>query len=232
MLTVNDKNHTSLVIGSIERIYNRSKIYGKLKIKNLYFIDIIANLLSGKCITLTSEQTNGLLSIYYATTFQSSEICRPTICKMYQSTARPAFIQAETEDCNDAPLNSSIYYWQEPYILNDESIYNLAIGTGYMQGKSSDTYENFEKGKYITYSDIGKVTFFAFNSNNFDFVITDILNNDVTHAFNLTYVPKLNATLFISNNIYSHGIMFFKFKKLNTKTTSKIFSNQFNNTFK
>ena len=101
-----------------------------------------------------------------------------------------------------------------------------------MQGKPSDTYENFEKGKYITYGDIGKVTFFAFNSNNFDFVITDILNNDVTHTFKLTYIPKLNATLFISNNIYSHGIMFFKFKKLNIKTTLKIFSNQFNNTFK
>ena len=214
MLTVNDKNHTSLVIGSIERIYNRSKIYGKLKIKNLYFIDIIANLLNGGCVTLTSEQINGLLSIYYATTFQSNEICRPTICKTYQSTARPAFIQAEAEDCNDFPKFPKIYYWQETTTTaNLANIQPLVDDQGYVEGKSSDTYESFNTGRTIAYSNIGRICFLATESTTTSYTMYDIMGNSVADAFDIVLIPLIKSTLFVSKNIYSHGDIYFKIKK-------------------
>lgn len=214
MLPVNDKNHTSLVIGSIEKIYNKSKIYGKFKIKNLYFIDIISNLLKSKCVTLTNEQTNELLSIYYAVTFQSDEICRPTICKTYQTSARPKFIQADSEDCNDVPAFPKIYYWQESSTdSNLASIRPLVDNLGYVKDKLSDTYESFNTGLTIQYSNIGRICFLATESTITTYQMFDILGNRVEDAFDIVTVPLIKSTLFVSKNIYSHGDIYFKIKK-------------------
>jgi hypothetical protein len=214
MLTVNDKNHTSLVIGSIERIYNRSKIYGKFKIKNLYFIDIIAKLLYRDCITLTSEQTNSLLSIYYATTSQSGELCRPTVCKIYQSSIRPNFIQAEADDCNDVPKFPKIYYWQEGSITSNlASIRPLVDDYNYIGGKLSDTYESFHKGRDVHYTNIGRICFLATESTTTTYSMYDILGNNVTDAFDIVLIPLIKSTLFVSKNIYSHGDIYFKIQK-------------------
>ena len=40
-----------------------------------------------------------------------------------------------------------------------------------------------------------------------------ILNNNITHTFTIIIIPQLNATLFISDNNYSHGTMNFKIIK-------------------
>jgi hypothetical protein len=214
MLIVNDKNHTSLVIGSIERIYNKSKIYGKLKIKNLYFIDIIANLLNDKCVTLTTEQINSLLSIYYNITFQSNEICRPTICQIYQSTIKPAFIQAEADDCNDVPSFPKIYFWQElTTTANLANIQPLVNNQSYLSGKLSDTYQSFDTGRTVAYSNIGRICFLATESTTTSYTMYDIMGNDVTNAFDIVLMPLIKSTLFVSKNIYSHGDIYFKIKK-------------------
>ena len=104
-------------------------------------------------------------------------------------------------------------YWQEIYTLNNSQITELIDDTSYLTDKPSDTYENFEIGKNIDYTKVGKIVFLALESDTVNYIIKDVLNNDVTHTFNISLIPQLNATLFISDNNYSHGIMNFKIIK-------------------
>ena len=229
MIEITIKNHLGVLIGSIEKIYKRAQLNGKLETVDIYYLNIIYKLLNK--LELTNDENNKLISFYNKLSFYSDNICPPKVIKKYQTTPKPIFEQAQTTDCNTVPMNKSILYWQEIYTLDNTAITNLVDDTNYLTDKPSDTYENFEIGKNIDYTKVGKIIFLALESDNKDFVITDVLNNDVTHTFSLTYLPQLNATLFISNNNYAHGTMFFRFKKLSTELNQQIFNNIFNNIF-
>ena len=110
-------------------------------------------------------------------------------------------------------MNKSILYWQEVYTLDNTAITNLVDDTNYLTNIPSDTYEAFEIGVNIDYTKIGKIIFLALESNTMNYIVKDALDNDVTHTFEITLVPQLNATLFISDNTYSHGTMKFKIIK-------------------
>jgi hypothetical protein len=229
MIEITIKQHLSVLIGSIEKIYNKAVLTGKLEVKDIYYLNGIYKLLNK--VELTNSQNNMLINYYNKLAYYSDTICPPKVIKKYQTTPIPKFQQLESTDCNTYPKNKSILYWQEVYTLNDSQITDLVDDTNYLTDKPSDTYENFEIGKNIDYNKVGKIIFLALESDNKDFIITDVLNNDVTHAFSLTYLPQLNATLFISENIYAHGTIFFRFKKLPTELNQQIFNNIFNNIF-
>lgn len=229
MIEITIKQHLSVLIGSIEKIYNKVILTGKIEIRDIYYLNIIYKLLNN--VELSNNQNNMLINYYNQLSHYSDSICPPKVIKKYQTTPTPRFQQLESEDCNTYTKNKSILYWQEVYTLNNSEITELIDDTNYLIDKPSDTYENFEIGKNIDYTKIGKVVFLALESDNRDFVITDVLNNDVTHTFSLIYLPQLNATLFISENNYSYGTMFFRFKKLSTELNQQIFNNVFNNIF-
>jgi hypothetical protein len=211
MITINVKNHLGVLIGSIEKIYKKAQISGKLESVDIYYLNIIYKLLNNS--ELTNTENNKLIDFYNKLSFYSENICPPKIIKKYQTTPKVVFEQAENTDCNTVPMNKSILYWQEIYTLNNSQITELVDDTNYLANIPSDTYENFEIGKNIDYTKVGKVVFLALESDTVNYTIKDVLNNDVTHTFNITLIPQLNATLFISDNIYSHGIMNFKIIK-------------------
>ena len=127
------------------------------------------------------------------------------------------FIQAEKTDCNNIPLQpiiTKIYYWQEQsYITTIDDIIPLVGDVGYFANKLYDTYSNFENiGKTINYEFLGRLCFYATESDGKQFIITDILNNDVTNIFNIIYLSDLNATLFVTKDFYTPSDIFFKFK--------------------
>lgn len=211
MINITIKNHLGVLISSIDKIYKKAQMVGKLESKEIYYLNIIYKLLNN--LELTNSQNNQLITFYNKLSFYSDNICPPKIIKKYQTTPKPKFEQAEVTDCNTYTKNKSIFYWQENYILNDFQIIDLVDNTGYLTDKPSDTYENFEIGKNIDYTKIGKIVFLALESDTVNYIIKDVLNNDVTHAFNISLIPQLNATLIISDNNYSHGIMNFKIIK-------------------
>lgn len=211
MINITIKNHLGVLIGSIDKIYKRAQMVGKLESKEIYYLNIIYKLLNNS--ELTNSQNNQLITFYNKLSFYSDNICPPKIIKKYQTTPKPKFEQAEVTDCNTVVSNKSILYWQEVYTLNNSQITDLVDNTNYLIDKPSDTYENFEIGKNIDYTKIGKVIFLALESDTVNYIIKDVLNNDVTHTFNISLIPQLNATLFISDNNYSHGIMNFKIIK-------------------
>ncbi len=211
MINITIKNHLGVLIGSIDKIYKKAQMVGKLESKEVYYLNIIYKLLNNS--ELTNSQNNQLITFYNKLSFYSDNICPPKVIKKYQTTPKPKFEQAEITDCNTVTLNKSIFYWQEIYTLNNSQITDLVDNTNYLMDKPSDTYENFEIGKNIDYTKVGKIVFLALESDTLNYTIKDVLNNDVTHTFNISLIPQLNATLFISDNNYSHGIMNFKIIK-------------------
>ena len=211
MINITIKNHLGVLIGSIDKIYKKAQMVGKLESKEVYYLNIIYKLLNNS--ELTNSQNNQLITFYNKLSFYSNNICPPKVIKKYQTTPKPKFEQAEVTDCNTVVSNKSILYWQEVYTLNNSQITNLVDDTNYLVDKPSDTYENFEIGKNIDYTKVGKIVFLALESDTLNYTIKDVLNNDVTHAFTITLIPQLNATLFISDNNYSHGTMNFKIIK-------------------
>jgi hypothetical protein len=211
MINITIKNHLGVLISSIDKIYKKAQLRGKLETKEIYYLNIIYKLINK--LELTNSQNNQLVSFYNKLSFYSDKICPPKVIKKYQTTPKPKFEQTENTDCNTYPKNKVILYWQEVYTLNNSQITNLVDDTNYLVDKPSDTYENFEIGKNIDYTKIGKIVFLALESNTINYIIKDDLNIDVTHTFNISLIPQLNATLFISDNNYSHGIMNFKIIK-------------------
>ena len=146
------------------------------------------------------------------------------------------FIQAEKTDCNTIPLQSTptkIYYWQEEsYLTTIEDIQPLTYNEEYFTDKLFDTYDNFENiGKTINYENIGRICFYATESNDQQFIITDILNNDVTDIFDIVYLSDSNNTLFVSKDFYTPSDIYFKIIKTNT-LNNLIFDIEFNNIFR
>lgn len=211
MIEIKIKSHLGVLISSIEKIFKKAQINGQLEIKDIYYLNIIYNLLNK--MELTNDQNNQLISLYNQLAFYSDNICPPKIIKKYQTTPKPKFEQAETTDCNTYPANKGIYYWQEPYTLSEADILTLLDDITYLADKPFDTYSNFELGKNIDYTEIGKIVFVAVDANTTDLKIYDALNNDVTHTFNKTLYPIANGVIFVSQNIYSHGTINFKIKE-------------------
>ena len=213
MIIISEKKHISTIISSINKVYNRAKINGKLSVKDIYYLHVIYKLLTNDLFDLTLDENNLLVTTYNKLTYLSNQICPPIILKTYQTTPKIMFEQAEVKDCNNYNSFEKIFYWQETFENNNLEIIDL-IDINYLNSKQSDTYVAFNLGKDITYSLIGKICFFALNTKIEDNLkIKDVMNNDVTHSFDKTFIPNINGVLFVSQNIYAHGLINFKIIK-------------------
>lgn len=230
MIEINEKNHASVVISSLEKIYNNGKITGKLEATDLYILNLIYRLLSGCCLELTDYQKKYLMNAYRNIYFHSTGICPINSIEIYKPTYRTPFFQADSIDCNDYPVADKIYYWQEEnYLTIIDDILPLVDDQDYFLNKPFDTKEAFEIGKDIDYVEIGRICFAITEATTDDiYKIYDSQNNEVTHTFTRAFVDSINTILFVSSNIYSHGTMFIKIKK-----TTGIFDDNsiFNDTF-
>ena len=233
MIEINELNNTSVLLSSLEKIYNQGRLTGKLKSIDLYILNMIFKLLNGCCLELTHPQRRQLMDLYRQIYLTSDIICPTSIIKSYEVTKKNIFFQAETEDCNQYPIADKIYYWQEENLSTTiENILLLIDNQGYFLNKLYDTKESFYIGKNINYIEIGKICFAITEAKDTDtYKIYDSLNNDVTHTFDRVFVPSIKTILFVSQNTYSHGTMFFKFKKTTEIFDSGIFNDTFNDTF-
>jgi hypothetical protein len=216
MIEINEKNHASVVISSLEKIYNNGKITGKLEATDLYILNLIYRLLSGCCLELTDYQKKYLMNAYRNIYFHSTGICPINAIEIYKPTYRTPFFQADAIDCNDYPVADKIYYWQEEsYLTEIDDILPLVDDQDYFLDKLFDTKEVFAVGKEIDYENIGRVCFAITEATSTDdYEIYDAMNNNVTSTFDNAFVDAINTMIFVSQNIYSHGLMKFKIKKI------------------
>lgn len=235
MQQINEKSHYSTTISSLNKEYKKTKIGKTMTPNDIYLLDVVYNLLQGCCLELSDIETKKLLKLYNTILHTSKVICNNNYQEVYQMTKIDKFIQAEKTDCNTIPVKpvtNKIYYWQEvSYLTTIDDIILLVDNEGYFTDKLSDTYSNFENiGKTINYPYLGRICFYATKSDNYKFVITDLLNNDVTDIFDIVYLPDLNDTLFVSKDFYTPSDIFFKFTQTNILNDS-IFDIEFNNIF-
>lgn len=212
MIDINDKTHTAIVIGSIDKIYKQSKVTGILYSNDIYILDSIYKLLSGCSTSITHMQRRSLMTLYNTILNTSKYTCKSII--LDQVTLKSKFTQAEYDDCNVIANSQKIYYWQE---LNTTVVKSTILTNvneiGYIQTKTSDTIGAFNKGKTISYTNIGLISFAITNTSATDnYRIYDILNNDVTESFTRDYLTN-KIVLFVSKNIYSYGELFIKITK-------------------
>lgn len=220
MQQLNEKSHYATVISSLNKEYKKTKVGKSLTPNDIYLLDIIYNLLNGCCLELSNTDYKKLLNIYNNILFTSKVICNSSYQEKYQMTKDTKFIQAKKTDCNDTPIQSvinKIYYWQEEsYLTTIQDIKPLTYNNGYFLNKSFDNYNNFKNiGKTISYSNLGRICFYATESDNKKFIITDLLNNDVTDTFNIEYLITSNATLIVAKNFDAPSDIFFKIEKTN-----------------
>ena len=219
MRQINEKSHYSTIISSLNKEYKKTKIGKTITPNDIYLLDVVYNLLQGCCLELSDIETKKLLKIYNTLLHGSKIICNNNYQEVYQMSKTDKFIQAEKDDCNTIPTQpkvTKIYYWQEQsYLTTITDIIPLLTSTNYFTNKLFESYSNFENiGKTINYPYLGRICFYATESDNKNFIITDVLNNDVTDVFDTNYSSTLNNTLFVSKDFYTPSDIFFKLKQL------------------
>lgn len=231
MTEINDKNHISILISSLNKSYKQAKLNGKLNSIELYIFNIIFKLLNNQYLVLTTDERKCLISLYEKMYINSKNICNNL--PIYKTKNVTKFFQAESTDCNNYPKFEKIYYWQEENINNRYSdVLTTVDDINYLTNKLNDTELSFVNGKDIIYNNIGVICFLITDTlPTDDYRIYDILNNDVTNGFDTGYVNTMNSTLFVSTNIYSHNLINLKIKKQTTSLTNGPFNTTFNNIF-
>lgn len=207
------KNHLELMVGSIGRMFSIAKDKGILSAKELFLINLIGRILTEEYYELSKDKYNKLYLFYMRLQrVYSSKVCVAEIKTnhIFSSYLEDTIVP---DKCFTYDKKELILYWQEPYLLVNSDISDRILTQDYLLDKPSDTYPKFEVGKDIEYIKIGKVAFLALDSNTTNYIVKDQMNNNVTHTFNITLIPELGATLFVSDNIYAHGTMNFKIIK-------------------
>lgn len=199
MQQINEKSHYSTIISSLNKEYKKTKIGKTITPNDIYLLDVVYNLLQGCCLELSDIETKKLLKIYNTLLHGSKIICNNNYQEVYQMSKTDKFIQAEKDDCNTIPTQpkvTKIYYWQEQsYLTTITDIIPLLTSTNYFTNKLFESYSNFENiGKTINYPYLGRICFYATESDNKNFIITDVLNNDVTDVFDTNYSSTLNIS--------------------------------------
>lgn len=223
MIEINEKNHTAIVIGSLDKIYNNSKITGTLRSNDVYILEAIYKLLGGCTTSISHIQKRTLISLYNTTLNTSKFTCKSSVIKVNDYILKSKFTQANYTDCNTISDLQKVYYWQESNTsITEADIINNVNINGYLQTKLFDTIPVFNVGKTISFTNVGLISLAVTNSLETDnYRIYDILNNDITDSFSRTYLNN-KTILFISNNIYSYGDLFIKLNKSLIPLTEEI----------
>lgn len=216
MIYINEKGHTSVMIGSLDKVYKQLRLTGKLKSTDIYILDAIYKLLSGCTTSISNYQRRSLILLYNQVLGSSKYACPAVILPQEQINPKSKFVQAEFLDCNNYPNSDKVYYWQESdYNIRNADLLISVLDPLFTNGKLSSTLPVFSNGILISYENVGVIGFLINNTKLSDvYKVYDANNFDVSTGFNITFIPEINSTLIVSTNVYSYGDMMFKIKKI------------------
>ena len=93
-------------------------------------------------------------------------------------------------------------------------MHQIVFNNLYLSDKNNSPLEEFEEGKIIPYTSIGRIAFAIKETDILNFQLIDSLGNDVTDEFDNHYFAGIRTILFVSKIPYSNSNIFFKFKKI------------------
>lgn len=216
-MIVNENEMVANTYASIVKSYNNARMRGKLKSTDTYILDAISSVMTICTETISEELKDRLFKMYNHILDTSEETCRVARAVECSIGPDPKFYQQNIEECDNYPIYDDIFYWQETLLSSNITNIKLdVLENDYFDDKSTATIQEFAIGKYIPYSNIGVVCFAILDSiETADFRIYDFLKNEVTSAFDTVFIPEIKGRLFVSQNVYSHGVMQFTIKKIN-----------------
>ena len=107
-----------------------------------------------------------------------------------------------------------VYYWQMTNVTDDVTAVEQLISESYLSTKPSTNLSSFQDGFTVGYSNIGRIAFAILQTDIQDWQIFDTLGNDVTSAFDTFYNEALQATVYVSKEIYTYSTIYFRFNSL------------------
>jgi hypothetical protein len=232
---INDKTHISVIIKSLNNIYNQSKIYGKLNVEDINYLNIIYKLLNTCYLDLSVDEINTLSNLYENIQFHSKHVC-PVLKYPKHIQTKPTFVQAETNDCNNNPITDRIFYWEDRRFLDTD--YNLTIATQasnttFLFAQDSETYDFFNAG-YEWPLESGDTRVMCINIYDIpqtnQYKLYNEFEQDVTNSFYYHYITQTNSILYIGK-IDVNALEYIKIKKIENTQPQSIFNNTFNNIF-
>lgn len=201
MINVREDVNTNTSIVSLNKALKLARVYGEIKVNDLYLLNTIYALLNTMCLELTNKQRRKLISTYNTLAFKSNDICTDVMLKAFQQpmTSRYSKKYVNPEDIHK---NININYWKAPMYSTNEDVINM-LNRSFLNEQYSKTRELFDNGSNTSVQGIGKICLFINSLSNTNIHIKDILDNDVTHSFDIGYIPSLNGVLIISDNMYN-----------------------------
>jgi len=202
-IIMNNIENTLTLINSLDKIYNKARINGKLDSINLYLLNIISNILNHCNIELSNKTKTKLENLYITIYNHSKEICKTNIIKPYNNTI---FVQADINDYNDFPKSNKIYYWQDDRLSSNITaiLQSEVLANNYFLDKLYKTKNQFSTGVDIEYLETHKKCFMIFESEITNYIIKNITTNTIiTDDFDIVLIPTLKATLLVTNKDFS-----------------------------
>lgn len=212
-MDIKKQEHLENLLGSLNVFFINAKTKGVIRNKELYLLDTMYYLIN-TCDVLTDTQRTDMIKLYYKLLNKFSNLlCKNTIKPSNYYTKSHSY--THDENVFTTSTNDKIYYWQEDSVSRtNTNVVDDVTNTNYLSDKSNDSLLVFSTGKDIDYTSTGRICFAIQDVPLTDnYRIYDILDNDITHAFTKTIVTSKNVILFISNNIYAHGMINFEIRK-------------------
>lgn len=202
MLYINDKTHISVIIKSLNNIYNESKIYGKLNVEDINYLNIIYKLLNTCYLNLSVDEINTLSNLYENIQFHSKYIC-PVLKYPRHIQTKPVFVQAESSDCNSNPVTDRIFYWENRNFLDpdyDLDVVVQATNTTFLFAQTFEKYNFFNIG-YNWPLEVGDTRVMCINiydiQSNSEYKLYNEFEEDITALFYYHYIEETNSALYI-----------------------------------
>lgn len=119
-----------------------------------------------------------------------------------------------TDVFEELEKDTIVYYWQLDNITDALDEVNTAItGLTYLNTKSNLSFINFQEGRNVNYTLVGRAVFAISPTQIQDFIIEDSLGNNITDEFDTSFNDDFKLAVFVSKNYYVPSTLYFKFKK-------------------
>ena len=134
----------------------------------------------------------------------------------------PAFSYSYCDDIEDVvtpPIvvpptpEPDVYYWQVDNINDTITQVLPLVNPTFLDTKPKKVLSDFEDGVSIIYTEIGRICFAIYENDDANYIIKDILGNNVTSGFDSAYISADKIKLFVSKNFYTFSTINFKIEK-------------------
>lgn len=216
------ENHLEVLIGSLNKMFLNARNKGIIKNKEIFLLNIIYKILKADCYIQNKEkETKELLSIYYRILNKYTFLCKSDLSKDYYFKHKNInkTINVCLDECPEPTKKSIVYFWQEKLRGTTIDDIESLINEEYLLDKNKASYEEASDGVIVDCEYIAKIVFVATNTQETNFIVKDVLGNDITQYFEIRKLEDLNSVMICSLKPYSFGEVFLKLKKQPTWIT-------------